>query len=115
MLSSWPNESCAVSSAQHSPELSSSTCASTECMQHKVKHADLFMSVCRICRMVSSPVLGSISSMLFSFNSRSQSYLENFPQFIGAPHLQSLARHCTIVSPPAAGISQARLPACLLG
>ena len=34
--------------------------------------------------MIESPVVGTISSMLFSFNSRSQSYLEPFPQFIGA-------------------------------
>ena len=38
---------------------------------------------CRICRMIESPVVGTISSMLFSFNSRSQSYLENFPHFVG--------------------------------
>lgn len=50
---------------------------------------------CRICRMVSSPVLGSISSMLFSFNSRSQSYLENFPQFAGAPCAVDCQRACT--------------------
>ena len=33
--------------------------------------------------MIESPVVGTISSMLFSFNSRSQSYLEPFPQFVG--------------------------------
>ncbi|KAK9803748.1 hypothetical protein WJX73_000566 [Symbiochloris irregularis] len=37
----------------------------------------------RICRMVRSPVVGSVSSELFSFNSRSQAFLENCPQLAG--------------------------------
>ena len=38
--------------------------------------------------MVRSPVVGSVSSELFSFNSRSQAFLENCPQLVGE---QSLA------------------------
>lgn len=34
----------------------------------------------RIVRMVTHPVIGSISNMLFNFNSSSQGYIESFPQ-----------------------------------
>ena len=45
--------------------------------------------------MIESPVVGTISSMLFSFNSRSQSYLENFPHFVGvAAAVLTVQRAC---------------------
>ncbi|KAK9801967.1 hypothetical protein WJX73_003033 [Symbiochloris irregularis] len=37
----------------------------------------------RICRMVRSPVVGSISNMLFSFDSRAQAFLEECPHLAG--------------------------------
>lgn len=37
----------------------------------------------RMARIIKSPVVGMVSSFMWSFNSQSQVYLERFPQFVG--------------------------------
>ena len=50
--------------------------------------------------MVKQPVVGAISQMLWSFNSRSQGYIECFPVLEVCLHVESLisAERCMLAS-----------------
>lgn len=46
--------------------------------------------------MIRSPIVGSISTMLFSFNSKSQAFIESFPHLAGMA--ASLSCSCRVPS-----------------
>jgi len=50
---------------------------------------------CRIVRMVTHPVIGAISNMLWSFNSSSQGYIESVPQ-LQVCLMSSIHCHCCV-------------------
>jgi len=85
MLTKYWHALCGVTSLPPPPPpLPASTTANHPSTKVGVHEAcRLVWSAYRISRMVRNPVVGSIDSMLLSFNSPSQFFVADFPQMAG--------------------------------